>query len=226
MSHRDQWKMIHALNTSKKGELHETELLDMGVDCYPDTIQLLNMEGIVERDNNGMFRLNPFVFKMLNKFLVAKGPAGMKEIYVDVPSCFVVMPFSEAWSKLVYDEIIQPAVEDAGIQCIRGDMVPRVGKLAENIVQYIQRVGLVLAEISVLNANVFYELGIADAVGRDVFLLFDKSVSNSLPADIQGAHFFSYNREDVVESKKNLTSQLLIWKENNRVEATSKYCRY
>lgn len=38
MAYRDQWKMLHSLNTSKRGALNETELIEMGIDCYPDTI--------------------------------------------------------------------------------------------------------------------------------------------------------------------------------------------
>ena len=41
MSSRAQWKMIHTLNTCTKGQLSTNELMDMGVDCYNDTIQEL-----------------------------------------------------------------------------------------------------------------------------------------------------------------------------------------
>ncbi|HRQ49521.1 MAG TPA: hypothetical protein PLR74_03240 [Agriterribacter sp.] len=131
MAYREQWKMLHLLNTSMRGALKETELIEMGIDCYPDTIQYLTDDGIVEMDSSGAYTLTPVARRMLNKFMIAMGAGDMKEIYVDVPSCFIVMPFSEKWSNTVFYDFIQPAVVKAKMECVRGDMIPRVGKLAE-----------------------------------------------------------------------------------------------
>jgi hypothetical protein len=225
MAYRDQWKMLHLLNTSMRGALKETELIEMGIDCYPDTIQYLTDDGIVEMDGTGAYSLNPMVRRMLNKFMIAMGPGDMKEIYVDVPSCFIVMPFSEEWSDTVFYDFIQPAVIKSKMECVRGDMIPRVGKLSENIVKQIQRAGLVIADISAPNANVFYELGIADTIGRDVFLLYEKNIEQSLPADIQGAHYYAYDRNNIPESVERFAESLIQWKADYRVDITLKYCR-
>lgn len=225
MSYRDQWKMLHVLNTSKRGVLNESELIDMGIDCFPDTIQYLHLDGIVDRDSNANYTLHPVVYRMLNKFLVTMGPADMKEVFVDVPSCFVVMPFSQPWSDTVFYDFIKPALEAAAMECVRGDMIPRVGKLSENIVKQIQTAGLVIGDISAPNANVFYELGIADTIGRDVFLLYEKSAEQNLPADIQGAHYYAYDKNNLVQSAKDLTESLKQWKAENRVDITLQYCR-
>src|SRR5690606_36178163 len=150
-----------------------------------------------------------------NKFMIAMGAGDMKEIYVDVPSCFIVMPFSGEWSNTVFYDFIQPAVIKSKMECIRGDMIPRVGKLSENIVKQIQRTGLVIADVSAPNANVFYELGIADAIGRDVFLLYEKHIEQNLPADIQGAHYYAYDRNNIPESVERFAENLIQWKALN-----------
>lgn len=225
MAYRDQWKMLHLLNTSKHGMLKESELVEMGIDCFPDTIQLLHQDGIVERDSSGTYSLHPIVHRLLNKFMIAMGTGDMKEIYVDVPSCFVVMPFSEKWSNTIFLDFIAPAVKKAEMECVRGDMIPRVGKLSENIVKEIQRAGLVIAEISAPNANVFYEIGIADTIGKDVLLLYEKSTRHHLPADIQGAHYFAYDKNKLTDEVTSLAENMRQWKEKNRVDNTLKYCR-
>lgn len=217
--------MLHLLNTSKKGELTEAELIDMGVDCYPDTIQFLEVNGLVKRSKSGVYKLNPIVLKMLNTFLVARGPTGTKEVYVDFPSCFVVMPFSQPWSDGVYEQIIKAALTDSQIQCVRGDIIPRVGKLADNVAVQLQRAGLVIAEISDPNPNVYYELGVADTLGKDVYLLYDKSASLNLPADIQGVHYYSYDRSNPTQSREFLAKELEKWKQENKVDNVPKYCR-
>jgi predicted nucleotide-binding protein len=97
--------------------------------------------------------------------------------------------------------------------------------LSENIVKQIQRAGLVIADISAPNANVFYELGIADTIGRDVFLLYEKNIEQNLPADIQGAHYYAYDRNNIPESVERFAESLIQWKADYRVDITLKYCR-
>ncbi|WP_191040582.1 hypothetical protein [Spirosoma validum] len=226
MAYGDQWKMLHMLNTSRTGKLTEAELVEMGIDCHDDTVQLLVDDGLVEYDpQHEVYRLNRTTRKMLNTFLVAMGSTDTKEIHINMPSCFVIMPFSKLWSTVVYEEIIKAAIEDANLTCIRGDMIPRVGKLANNVAVQIQEVGLIVAEISENNPNVFYELGIADSLGKDVFLLYDKTQEANLPADIQGAHYYAYNRSNRRQSREYIRQELEKWKAENKVDNVLKYCR-
>lgn len=222
MSYRDQWKMLHLLNTSKKGRLSADELREMGVDCYNDTVLYVKQQNLV-LDQYGEYTLHPVVMTLMNQFLLMQGPTDMKEIYVDTPECFVVMPFSEPWSAEIY-EFIKNALEEAAIKCVRGDMIPRVGKLSDNIVKKLQKAGLVVAEITSPNPNVYYELGLADMMGRDVFLLFDKNAEQQLPADIQGAHYYAYDKSNLPQSHHELVQHLLEWKTQNCVDATLKHC--
>jgi len=104
---------------------------------------------------------------------------------VDYPEAFVIMPFSEPWSDRLYSDMIEPAVKAAGLDCVRGDTAVRVGDLARNIWDAIMRAGVVIAEVSVPNPNVFYELGLAHALGKDRFIL--KHGTAKLPADFGGA---------------------------------------
>jgi hypothetical protein len=77
------------------------------------------------------------------------------------------MPFSEAWSNRVWNDLITPAIQQAGLAYVRGDMPVRVTDLTNTVWNEIISAGLVLADLSSANVNVFYELGLE----RDEFKL-------------------------------------------------------
>ena len=46
---------------------------------------------------------------------------------------------------------------------MRGDSIVRVGDLSTNVWKSITQAGVIVAEVSVPNPNVYYEIGLADA---------------------------------------------------------------
>ncbi|MES2848107.1 MAG: hypothetical protein V4685_03565 [Bacteroidota bacterium] len=229
MSERAQWKMIHVLNTCNSGRMTEAELAELGIVCYTDTIVQLVNDGIVHSEQTPWgpsYYLSNAAVNMVNKFIVASGERVKGNMYIDQPSCFVVMPFSEKWSGEVYDEFIKPAVEAAGLQCIRGDEIERTGILNANIFKTIQQAGFVIAEISAPNPNVYYELGVVDALGKETFILFDpkKNKRKPVPADKQGVHYTEYSQQDLKKAKKSLSTKLKERVNYYKLLSTVKYC--
>ena len=104
-------------------------------------------------------------------------------------SCFVIMPFNEKRNK-VYQRAIRPAVEKAGLACIRADERLSPTPILFDIYDAILSARVVLADISEPNANVYYELGIGHALKQHVILLCEKDVK--LPFDISGIRHISY----------------------------------
>ncbi len=89
--------------------------------------------------------------------------------------CFVVMGYGVRPDLLsgkkinldkVYREIIKPVVEDCGYECIRGDEVLDSGLIDESMYYGILESDLVVADISTLNPNAIYELGVRHGVRR------------------------------------------------------------
>jgi predicted nucleotide-binding protein len=72
----------------------------------------------------------------------------------------------------------------------------------------------VVADISVLNANVFYELGLTHALGKDTILL--KRRDTPLPADFGGAHYYEYDLNDFADGKNQLQQAVKNWVQNNK----------
>ena len=227
MSYRDQWKMIHLLNTCTKGKLTAKELDSMSVRCLGDTIYMLLDSNIVKCNNRetGPYWLHPVARQLINEFIVCRGDRDKTVMYVDQPVCFVIMPFSEKWSGVVYEKIIKPAVEGAGLECIRGDEIERTGTLNGNIFKTLQRAGLVVADITVPNPNVYYELGVADTLGKEAFVLYQDRKKKKIAADKEGVHYHAYNPKLPDKAKQKLCNELKAWAQLQQLTNTALFCK-
>ena len=85
-------------------------------------------------------------------------------------TCFVVMPFDSLF-KAEYDWVIRPAVEELGLKCVRGDEIYSKPQVMADVWNSIRKSRLVIAELTNRNANVFYEVGLAHAIGKPIILL-------------------------------------------------------
>lgn len=86
---------------------------------------------------------------------------------------FVLMPFTEPWSDYIWNEEIKPIVTGVDrhpLRCLRADDLFGHDVMID-IYESIAAARIVIADITGRNANVFYELGIAHTLGKDVILL-------------------------------------------------------
>ena len=192
--------------------------MDAGVDCYSDTLLELAARGGVSRiQESGVeqWELTPGARTVLNSCTVGRRLDGAAEVQVDRSRVFCVMPFSMSWSDSVWESCIEPASKRAGLNPIRGDTTLRTGKLIQNVWNQILECGCVIADLTEPNANVYYELGMAHALGRDTFVMIQKNVD--LPADLKGSHYVEYDAGNLPQASQKLEQQLTEWKEDDDV---------
>jgi tetratricopeptide (TPR) repeat protein len=87
------------------------------------------------------------------------------------PHAFVVMPFGKKKGgdgslydfNAIYQSLIKPALESAGFEPFRADEATTSGDILTDMFQELLLADLVLADLSIDNANAFYELGIRHA---------------------------------------------------------------
>lgn len=88
-------------------------------------------------------------------------------------TCFVVMGFGEkvdfqTGRKLnldaSYHNMIKPAVEEAGLKCVRADEIVHSGVIDVPMYEQLLRAEVVIADLSTYNPNAFYELGVRHAL--------------------------------------------------------------
>jgi tetratricopeptide (TPR) repeat protein len=96
------------------------------------------------------------------------------------PHAFVAMPFgvkkdsqgNEIDFNRVYGELIKPALEAAGLEVFRADEEQRAGGILPDMFQELLIADLVVADLTLDNPNVWYELGVRHALrARGVVLI-------------------------------------------------------
>ena len=100
----------------------------------------------------------------------------------------IMMPF-EAGLTGVFEAIRETAAS-VGLQCMRADDIWNHDVLIQDIVSLIGRSRIVICDCTGRNANVFYEAGIAHALGRDVILITQSDAD--IPFDLRHLRYAKY----------------------------------
>lgn len=117
------------------------------------------------------------------------------------PFCFVLMPFDKSFSD-IYEFGIKGSCEDAECYCERVDEQVYDGSVLDRIYNQISRADIVIADMSGKNANVFYEVGYAHALGKRTILLTKNS--SDIPFDLKHFPHIIYDSQ-IVSLKTELT---------------------
>jgi hypothetical protein len=109
-----------------------------------------------------------------------------------IPLCFVLMPFGRKRARgkasidfdAVYRELIAPAIRDAGLDPIRADEELTGGIVHKPMFERLILCDYAVADLTLANANVFYELGVRHAV-RPYSTVLAFAAGTQLPFDVQ-----------------------------------------
>lgn len=101
---------------------------------------------------------------------------------------FVLMPFDNAFLP-IYTDLIAPALEEVGYSVERADTPIGQRNILKELIKKIDQAHLIVADLTTLNANVMYELGIAHALLKPTVLIiqdieelpFDLKTYNAIP---------------------------------------------
>jgi hypothetical protein len=103
------------------------------------------------------------------------------------------MPYGEPFDRY-YDNIYVPAVRGADLEPIRADSLFRSSPILGDIWRFTRQAKVLLADMSGQNPNVFYELGLAHAIGQPVVLV--ASSIEDVPFDLRGLRVIIYNKDN------------------------------
>jgi hypothetical protein len=108
------------------------------------------------------------------------------------PLCFVLMPFGQKPDAMgalvdfdrVYLDLIVPAISEAGLEPLRADKETIGGIIHKPMFERLILCPYAVADLTLANANVFYELGVRHAV-RPWSTVPVIAGANRLPFDVQ-----------------------------------------
>ncbi len=124
--------------------------------------------------------------------------------------CFIIQPFDKDKFDERYNDTFEPAIKGAGLEPYRVDRDPSVRIPIEQIEEGIKSAKICFAEITSDNPNVWYELGFAFAIGKDVVMVTEER--QTFPFDIRHRQIINYKtttRTDYVKLELNIKDKLI-----------------
>jgi hypothetical protein len=118
--------------------------------------------------------------------------------------CFVDMPFGKKKDPIsaveidfnhIYESAIKPGIEDAGLEALRGDEEKSGGIIHTAMFARLILAEFVIADLTLANANVFYELGVRHAA-KPFTTVSIYANSHQLPFDVAMIRSINYKLEN------------------------------
>lgn len=122
-----------------------------------------------------------------------EGAAGEKAGYGgphQPPRAFVLIPFDPEFEP-IYAQLIRPGLESAGYEVIRADSFIDQQNILRDVIRGIATATLVVADITALNPNVLYELGLSHGLGIPTVLLAQSM--DEVPFDLRAYRIQTYS---------------------------------
>ena len=141
-----------------------------------------------------------------------------KKAPTDKSLCFVLMPFALELEPM-YQKILEVTVIEQQLSCVRADSIYSAEIIIDEIWEKICQAQIIIADATGKNANVFYEMGLAHALGKDVIILAQSM--DDIPFDLRHRRIliYSLNRLEefaiklsrIIETVKSKPIQICEW---------------
>lgn len=125
--------------------------------------------------------------------------------------CFVMQPFDKGVFDKRYESVFSPAISAAGVEPYRVDRDPSVSIPIKEIESGIKDAEICFADITTDNPNVWFELGFAFAVPREVVLACSDERKTPYPFDVQHRSIIEYKTgapQDFKQLEKEITERI------------------
>jgi len=118
----------------------------------------------------------------------------------------IMMPFNAEFNPIY--AILQEVTSSLGFSCLRADDIWEHHTIIQDIVNIIARAKVVICDCSGKNPNVFYEAGIAHAIGEEVILITQPEYD--IPFDLRHLRYICYlpNSEGLIDLSASLRVKL------------------
>lgn len=116
-------------------------------------------------------------------------------------TCFYIAPIGEEGSDprkhsdLFLGTIVEPALEQFQLKVVRADGIDKPGVITRQIIEYIMKSRLVIADLSFHNPNVFYELALRHAVKLPIVQIV--RASDKIPFDVNQMRTVQIDTSDI-----------------------------
>ncbi|NIR32281.1 MAG: hypothetical protein GWN84_23875 [Gammaproteobacteria bacterium] len=123
---------------------------------------------------------------------------------------FVIRPFGTKSGidfDRVHAELIEPAMAKLSLRGGTTEPIARAGNIRADMFELLAKADIVIADMSIHNANVFYELGVRHAL-RDKRTFLIRSRSDEVPFDLRTDRYLEYGKDNPGECVDRLVEGL------------------
>jgi hypothetical protein len=135
-----------------------------------------------------------------------------RKVRPPLATCFVIQPFDEGGKfDKRYADVFEPGIRDAGLDPYRVDNDPSVTIPIDEIQDGIRRASVCLADITLDNPNVWFELGYALASDKEICLICSEERTGKYPFDVQHRTITKYrvgSKSDFDTLQSTITDRL------------------
>ncbi|HVS57535.1 MAG TPA: tetratricopeptide repeat-containing protein, partial [Casimicrobiaceae bacterium] len=134
---------------------------------------------------------------------------------------FIIRPFGAKAGvnfDAVDEKLIQPALAQIGVSGNTTTEIVEQGNIREDMFRLLVCADLVIADISIHNANVFYELGIRHGMRPNATFLLRANV-DEYPFDLRTDRYLAYDQNDPASSVTALARALRATLDSSRVDS-------
>ena len=138
-------------------------------------------------------------------------PFGVKNVVIDGSENAIDFDHVEK-------ELLLPALKEAGIKGRTTQEIVEQGNIREDMFRLLVTADLVVADVSIHNANVFYELGIRHGLrAQDTFLV--RANIDKVPFDLATDRYLIYDRKNPAAAVRDLTRALKATLNSKRIDS-------
>lgn len=115
--------------------------------------------------------------------------------------CFYITPIGaddsveRKHADLFMSSLVQPALAELGLTVVRADQIGEAGMITTQVLEYLKKSKLAIADLSYLNPNVFYEVALRHALRLPVVQLIRKA--DRLPFDVNQSRTLIFDTSDI-----------------------------
>ena len=117
------------------------------------------------------------------------------------PKAFVVIKFIDKY-KEIYEEVIKTVCTELNMKVIKADEIFGPGQIISDITNSIAESTVVVADITSLEPNIFYEVGYAHALNKPTVLIAEKGTER--PFDVESFRIL-YSTKILLPASQNFT---------------------
>jgi hypothetical protein len=122
------------------------------------------------------------------------------------PQAFIVMQFNPPEYQELFNAVIVTICKTMNLATFRSSQTYYPGLVIADIQRQIRESRVVIAEITPVNPNVYYEVGYANAIGKTVILIADGGKLDQLPFDVRAFRTLFY--ENTIGGKNKVEATL------------------